>query len=238
MKIQDCVARVAKAANYTREQAQEVLDMVAEHRDTYAPFLDQKDLAAKTEELTLKQAQDIEFEAAQKKRQTLINTSRAIELDERLNEAINKGIRSDKALRVDILFTEYQGKGLAAEYSAPLEMMMEKHATAHKQFMNSPEFNESVIREIVEPGSSTDQAVIDFARLFGDTFTRLRQALNDAGKNIGKVTNEGYVPHKHNVSKIYADGFDTWFKTLDENLNWNESFPWLADVKPENVNAA
>lgn len=94
---------------------------------------------------------------------------------------------------------------------------------ADRLMRETPEFSGNVMREMRSPNSTGDALAREVAGVFTRHLESYRQALNNAGANIGKLDN--YVPQSHSQRKMLDATQDVWVKRVNELLDWERSFP-------------
>jgi hypothetical protein len=94
-------------------------------------------------------------------------------------------------------------------------------------------FDGLVRREMEAPGSTGDATARQAGEIFGRTLEDIRQTLNDAGANIGKL--DGYAPHNHSARKLLKAGREVWVRRMMSDLDFERTMPGLEPARRAEV---
>ena len=130
-----------------------------------------------------------------------------------------EGARDSAARRSDALTTRWRSELARALDNVP---------GIAEAIRKDPAFDLAVRREMREPGGTCDAAARQAAEIFSKSLEDVRQTLNDAGANIGKL--DGYVPRKYGAGKMLRAGREAFVNDALNDLDWERTMP---DVKPE-----
>jgi hypothetical protein len=222
MAIESCLRRVAEAAHLSDEEAGRILDRVRQFRDEMSDTMDWSKMGPEIELFFQRAGYETEQHAIQVRRQELIRAKKFVEFRTAYaGRMSNTGQRLDHAIRDEVYSIADLAKAHEARFSARIVMAMREDKALGKLLENDMSFNEDIIRERHKPGSSRDERVKKFAALLNETDAQLRQALNDAGANIGELERFGGV-HRHNREAILAKPRE-WEQVLRETVDWEKT---------------
>lgn len=121
-------------------------------------------------------------------------------------------------------------QGILASWYAPMMKELEAVEGALDLIRGDKAFNDSIIREMREPGSTTDKTVAQVADIFARYNEQARQDVNRWGGNIGHI--DGWTPQTHDPYKMMSrDGKkrQEWVDFMYDKLDLQRSFPDLTD---------
>jgi hypothetical protein len=184
--------------------------------------MDWSQLGPEIEIFFQRQGYEAEQAAIQARRRELIGLKKSAEFRTAYHHrAANNGQRIDRAIRDEVYAVSDLAKAQEAKYSAKIIMAMREDRALGKLLENDMPFNEEIIRERHNPGASSDERAQRFAAMLNEIDEQLRQALNDAGADIGKLEGFGGV-HRHNRAAILTKPQE-WERALTENVDWEKT---------------
>ncbi len=233
--VNDCVRLVASAANITETEAQKTIDRVKDFRDEAVTRVEYDKLGQEIEAFAFQAGEEAEQAAIQARRRELIRAERAVEFhDKYMARAEREKLPIDKAIADEVWAIEKIQDGYTAQFTSRLIGHLKENPLVQKLCDGDREFRMEVYRAI-EGGEAGPQAT-RLAELMREEVTAIRQALNDKGAYIMKRKVYG-LPHKHNATRILAD-LEGHARMLLETLDWGQTFSEMAEVIPENLEAA
>lgn len=132
------------------------------------------------------------------------------------------------------IFSDYQG--LSQFYTQRMvKELTDIDPNIEKILDKDPAFQENIILEMREiredgsgrPGISGDEKAQRVAELFSKNLDEMRQRLNDAGSDIGKL--DGYVPRRHDFETMVLAKKDGWVNDVTRLIDREKSFPGISD---------
>ncbi|MDR2056565.1 MAG: hypothetical protein LBQ10_11980 [Desulfovibrio sp.] len=134
------------------------------------------------------------------------------------------GARDSAARRIDALRTKWRSE---------LTRELDKIPGLVEAIKKDKAFDVAIIREMREPGSTGDATARQAAEIFAKSLEDVRQTLNDAGANIGKLDN--YAPQFHSAGKLLKAGREAWVSRMLGDLDWERTMPGLAPERRAEV---
>lgn len=187
---------------------------------------------------------EIAVQKKELKRQAYINLEKREELLTKTKKLMSQGVDPKKAIlsllegRSSLRGMEGAGNSLDARINAigettsakTFSKLREIDPEIGKLFMDDPQFNESVILEMLnigkgEPGISKDPMASKAAKIFSEMMEEIRQRANLAGATIGKL--DGYIPRFHDYEKMIKKRAE-WVAYVKENIDLEKSFKGLS----------
>lgn len=232
----DDVAAAAKAAGVSKSKMQEIIDAFNEKLLIQAG---EKVDPMKAMDVANQLKMELAIEAKELKRQaylsglarseTIANARKILEAKGDARSAILSQIEGDSSMRG----IEGAGNSLDGNYRSLSQATLAKlHSELkgidpkiEKMFEDVPDFNENVLKEMINPGSTGDGIAKKAAEILGQFAESNRVRENMAGAKIGKL--DGWTPRTHDADKIILAGEDAWVKDMREWIDTDRSFVGL-----------
>lgn len=242
----DCIAAAKKAGNLTDDEASQVVEALLEEKNRVKALKAEGKVANATQALAEAWTQRMDAERmarALQSKHAAINIIKRQEANAQIQAAKDAGFGASDGLQALLGGSNKRfagardsiDSGRRATYKdtmgGVLNELEQADATMLRQFKESAEFNDNVVREMTAPGSTKDATARSAAGILGNLFEMLRLRLNDAGANIGRL--EGYFPQHHNGYRLTArrkDGKhprEGWIDDVLPLLDMERTFPEL-----------
>ena len=233
---ENCAYRVAARSGISLEDAQHIVEQVADFRDQIAPTVESSQLATELDNFARQAGEDLELAAKMARREKLDNIMKASAFEQEvLGDMIANAQRYDRAFAETLHKIADSAKGIEGMYVAPYVQAFKNDPLLFRLLKRDVSFQEEVIRARHElgagktPPNGHDKKAWDFAKLVNENEERFREALNRQGAQIGKL--DGYGGrHKHNSSKI-GKNLAAHDQMLRDTLDFDKSFPWLEELE-------
>lgn len=233
-KCMDAVKAAAQAAGKkapTKAQLQDIEDRIVSAKVQIARADPQRwhglTEAQRLQEATAKAMQDIQAEAANKRRQAELQVQANLRTSNEVSQlqaALSKvpghaGTRAEATSQF-ALITDRMATALRKESFGDLLRLIEAAADkagagmGRKALMTlfdaeNPMMTRDIVREVFKPGSTKNGDAAIAAKAWLDTIEGLRQRFNNAGGDVGRLE-YGYVPQPHDTSRVRKAGADQW----------------------------
>lgn len=231
-KDEKALQEAASKVGISKSQFERIID------DFNEKLLKEDEARLGIEKLIEKRKNELAAEAAELKRQSYLSLSARSEVLNHVKTVMNAGgSAKDSVLSIlegasHLRGIEGAGKSVDGTYMALAQTTSAKVFTAlrkvdpkiEKLFENDIQFNQSVIKEMISPGSTGDDVAKQAGEILSKTSNELRERANLAGASIGKL--EGHVPRTHDVEKMVGR-MDEWISFMSENLDPDRSFQGL-----------
>ena len=256
MNIQDCVIRVKNAADLTDQEAQEILDRVKAERDRLGAEGKLNQAEKALADYANGKIEQEKLQAALNARQTARQVLGKRQAQDRILNLVSEGLGAEEAIFADMVGTEKpvfagrqstagRGQSHTAAAIGPIAKYLKTNPEVRKlltpslinkeQRAASQQFLDNVVIEMTEnhpsgkPGRSGDAKAQEFGQLLSATAEARRVQLNNAGADIGKLQQDGWVPHVYHEGLVYKAGRDLWVDRMFQELDLELSFPELGD---------
>lgn len=201
-------------------------------------------------------AKQLAAEAELAKQRKLLQVSKQLETQNRIEDALyadpekahDKRAR-EKVVKADIEQTYVLSGAIKADYMrgtmGAIDAMKEGQNFLARAFdVDNPAMERDIIREIYKKadGSTGNDVAKAAAEQISKTNEAMRKRFNSSGGNVGDV-GYGYVPIRHNQSRVLGDGSDvarrTWadyvLPRLDRSKYLNDSGDMMSDDEVRKV---
>lgn len=177
-------------------------------------------------------------EAAIQARNAALNAVRRDEIEQRLTQ-LAPAMRGDyrKAVRALLVGTTKAAEGARASVAATQlafesryhgtmmgRLAREAPETLDTGLLKDRAFQDDVVREMTQPGSTRNTTAQRTARILADIAETARQDANRLGAQIGRLENWA-GPHRHDPRKLMAAGEERWVAALMPKLDMERTFP-------------
>ena len=198
----ECVARVAAAAHLTDKQARAILDRIRDFRDEMAPRLEFDKMGPEIELFARREGFEEEQRAIMARRNELLSAAKFDEFRENYlgleateQDVRGRPIRRDTAMTRAVYRIGELHKAILKRAQAPFIQMTRANKGLKRLLSRDRDINAEFIKERHEPGASKNAEIREMAKLANEMDERFRQAINDAGGNIGELAGYG-GPHR------------------------------------------
>lgn len=136
------------------------------------------------------------------------------------------------------IFSDYQGLS-QFHTQRMVQDLTEIDPNIEKILENDPKFQENIILEMKEiggrgtPGITGDPKARQVAEVFSKNAEEMRQRLNEAGGDIGKL--DGWVPRRHDYESLVMAKKSGWVSDVKRYLDVERSFPGASEKELEDI---
>lgn len=240
----DCVAS-AKAAGATDAEAEQVVDLLLEEKERLAAAGSMDGAARTLSELWTRKTAAMQRMALLQRRHAALNVIRRREITAFIDSVKAQGFSVMDALEALLVGNAKWFEGARASISSErkairqlwegpmlneLERLGDGDGSVLRLMREEKDFHDTVIREMVSPGSTSDDMARQAADIFSRYMEQARLRLNAAGADIGRL--EGWVPQAHDPWKLTRGGMEGkkgWIDFVAERLDVERSFPDAVD---------
>lgn len=250
-KLEACIVK-AQAAGMSRQDAEELVDMMAGEKRRLAALaaqgkLDRAEVALA--DFARRTAKEAQINAALQRKHAALNVLRRRDVEGRLSALREQGVSEAEAVMAILGGSHKRVEGARASVSRALSGIRDRWLGGlSNELAQRPhvlellsldqEFMDDVVREMHEikpkgrPGVTGNADAAFVADIFSRYAEQARVRLNEAGAFIGKL--QGWVPQTHDVGKMMAKttgGSERWVDFVLERLDLERSFPDLDPAK-------